>query len=505
MTTHPVSRRTVLTGLVGLGAAAAGLSGCSSKATLAGPDAAASAEALRPTTGRVRNYRLQARRTEIDLGGRVVPTWTYGDALPGVALRATAGDRMRIAFTNDLPEETSVHWHGLAIRNDMDGVPGLTMPPVKPGGHFAFDFVVPHAGTHWLHPHTGLQLDRGLYAPFIVDDPSESGEYDTEWVVVLDDWTDGIGPSPEQILAKLKTDGTSSGGMGGMGSGGMADMGSGGMGSGGMGSGGMGSGDSGDVTYPLYLVNGRPPTDPNVLHARPGQRVRLRIINAAADTIFDVALGGHQLHVSHTDGYPVTPVITSALRIGMGERYDAVVTLQDGVFPLVAEAVGKKARGRALVRTGSGRPPAAAFRPTEFDGTPLTVSRLQTRPGGALPRRTPDSVQDLVLGGSMTGYTWTINGRTYDRTRPLTVRQGQTTRLKIRNATMMTHPIHVHGHTFQLGSAGGTGPRKDTVLIPAMGSLDVDLLADNPGRWMVHCHNAYHAEAGMMTRLDYLT
>jgi FtsP/CotA-like multicopper oxidase with cupredoxin domain len=420
-----------------------------------------------------------------------VSTWTYGDTLPGTALRATAGDRVRIAFTNDLPEATSVHWHGLAIRNDMDGVPDLTMPPVKPGGNFAFDFVVPHAGTHWLHPHTGLQLDRGLYAPFIVDDPAEVGDYDTEWILVLDDWTDGIGPSPEQILATLKAAGTSGGGMGGMG----------GMG---MGSGGMGASDSGDVSYPAYLINGRPPTDPAVLRTRPGQRVRLRIINAAADTIFDVALDGHQMQISHTDGYPVTPVSTSAIRIGMGERYDAIVTLKDGVFPLVAEAVGKNARARALVRTGSGSVAAAAYRPKELNGTSLTISQLEAQAGSALPRRTPDTVQDLILGGSMTGYTWTINGRTYEHTRPLTVRQGQASRLKIRNETMMTHPLHIHGHTFQIGSAGGTGPRKDTILIPAMAAIDVDLLADNPGRWMVHCHNAYHAEAGMMTRLDYL-
>jgi multicopper oxidase len=442
-----------------------------------GPGVVASAAASRRATGRVRSYRLEARRSQIDLGGRVVSSWNYGDTLPGAALRATAGDRMRIAFANDLPEATSVHWHGLAIRNDMDGVPDLTMSPVKPGGHFAFDFVIPHAGTHWLHPHTGLQLDRGLYAPFIVDDPAETGDYDAEWILVLDDWTDGIGPSPEQILARLKAGGTSSSGMGGMGS--------------------MGSSDSGDVTYPLYLINGRAPTDPAVLRARPRQRVRLRIINAAADTIFDVALGGHQLLISHTDGYPVTPVSTSAIRIGMGERYDAVVTLQDGVFPLVPDAVGKNARARALVRTGSGSTPAAAYRPAELNGTPLTVSQLQAQPGSGLPRRTADTVQDLILGGSMTGYTGTINGRTYERTRPLTVHHGQATRLKIRNATMMTHPIHVHGHSFQLGSAGGTGPRKDTVLIPAMGAANIDLLARQSRPVDGPRHNAYHAEAGM--------
>jgi FtsP/CotA-like multicopper oxidase with cupredoxin domain len=104
----------------------------------------------------------------------------------------------------------------------------------------------------------------------------------------------------------------------------------------------------------------------------------------------------------------------------------------------------------------------------------------------------------------MAPYVWTINGRTYDKTVPLSIKQGQVGRLRISNMSMMPHPLHLHGHTFQLGPAGGSGPRKDTVLVPPMGAVAVDLAADNPGRWMVHCHNAYHAEAGMMTRLEYL-
>lgn len=487
-TPRSVTRRTVLTGLLGVGGAAA-LAACGGPGPrLVGRSAISQAESVRTTTGRVRSFQLRARPTQIDLGGTVVDTWTYGDALPGTALRATAGDRVRIAFTNDLPDETSVHWHGLAIRNDMDGVPGLTMPPIAAGERFEYDFVVPDAGTHWLHPHTGLQLDRGLYAPFIVDDPHETGRYDLEWIVVLDDWTDGVGPSPEQILANLKRSGSSSGGMGGMN----------GMG----GSGGMAGGDSGDVSYPLYLINGRAPADPDVLRARPGQRVRVRIINAAADTIFDIAVGGHPLTVTHTDGYPVQPISTKVLRVGMGERYDVLVTLGDGVFPVVAQPVGKSGTARALIRTAAGAPPSPSV--DALAGRALTVGALRAGAGTALPPHSPDSMQDLILAGSMAGYIWTINGRTYEHTRALTVRPGQTTRLRIRNHSMMTHPLHVHGHTFQLGAAGGTGPRKDTVLVPSMSGLDVDLLADNPGRWMIHCHNAYHAEAGMMTRLDYV-
>ena len=487
-----VTRRQVVTGVVGAGALVS-LSACGLGASPkpVGPSAVAAAESARATSGRVRSLLLRARPVEVDLAGRTVTTWAYGDSVPGTPLRATAGDRVRVAFTNDLPEATSVHWHGLAIRNDMDGVPGLTTPEVDPGGSFDFDFVVPDAGTYWLHPHHGMQLDRGLYAPFVIDDPSEDGDYDLEWVVVLDDWTDGVGSSPEQIFEDLRAGSSGMGGMGGM------------HGMGGMG--GMGGMDGGDVDYPLYLVNGRPPGDPEVHAAKPGQRLRLRIVNAGADTVFDVALGGHDLSVTHTDGWPVDPVGTSAIRLGMGERYDALVTLADGVFPLVASPVGKSGLARALIRTGSGAVPDAGERPAGLAGYPLTADVLRVAPGASLPQGDPDSVQELLLSGSMGPYVWTINGRTYDDVEPLLIRQGERGRLRIRNHSMMPHPIHLHGHTFQLGPAGGSGPRKDTVLVPSMGGVDVDLIADNPGRWMVHCHNAYHAEAGMMTRLDYVT
>ena len=492
-----ISRRQFVVGLLGTGAAV-GVAACSrgagASSTPVDPAAIAAAEAARPVTGQTRSFTLKAQPVTVDLGGTVVDTWAYGDSIPGTVLRANTGDRVKVAFSNDLPMATSVHWHGLAIRNDMDGVPGVTTPETPMGGTFAFDFIVPDAGTHWFHPHHGLQMDRGLYAPFIVDDPNEKGAYDAEWILVLDDWTDGVGPSPEKILADLQAAGGSadSSGMGMMGNGSGMGM-------------GMMSADGGDVTYPLFLVNGRTSSDPDTLAAKPGDRVRLRIINASADTIFTVALDSHDLTVTHTDGYPVQPVKASGVRIGMGERYDAIVTLGDGVFDFVAEPVGKKGLARALIRTGSGAVPTDTHRPSGLDGYPLTVDALRVAEGAALPARDPDTVQDLMLSGSMAPYIWTINGTTYADTTPLTIRPGQAGRLRIRNHSMMSHPLHLHGHTFQLGGAGGSGPRKDTVLVPPMGGVDVDLVADNPGTWMVHCHNAYHAETGMMTRLDYTT
>lgn len=482
----PLSRRQFLAALAGTGIAA-GLAACDTPGESASPLVSPS-----PPAGRVtQQIALRARVSQVDLAGRAVSAWTYGGELPGGAIRVTAGDRVQITVANDLPEETSVHWHGLAVPNPMDGVPGVTTPSVPPGGSFTYDFVAPDPGTHWFHPHTGLQLDTGLYGPFIVEDPREAGDYDREWILILDDWTQGVGPEPQQIYDDLVSAGETAPQGGMMGGGGPMS---------GMGPGGMGL-DGGDVTYPMFLINGRPAADPDGLRVRPGDRVRLRIINAGADTLFTVAVAGHRMLVTHTDGYPVRPVAAHALRIGMGERYDVIVEVRDGVFPVVAQPVGKTGQALAVLRSAPGPVPAAV--PPSGLGNYLTADLLQVDSAVGLPAAQPQATHDLVLSGSMAPYVWTINGVTYDRARPLMVTSGQAVRLRMSNMSMMSHPVHLHGHTFQIGAAGGSGARKDTVLLPPMARADVSLVADNPGKWMLHCHNAYHAEAGMMTRLDY--
>jgi multicopper oxidase len=380
----------------------------------------------------------------------------------------------------------------------MDGVPGASGPSFNPGGAFDYGFIVPDPGTYWYHPHVGTQLDRGLYGVLLVDDPHDAGDYDVEWTVVLDDWVDGTGRDPDQVLSSLVAAGTS--GMPGMDHGqGMSGMDHGGM----QGAQGVGSGlVGGDVDHPYYLANGRIPAAPRTFAARPGQRLRLRLVNAAADTAFRVALGGHRFTVTHTDGFPVDPVIGDALLIGMGERYDVLVTLGDGVFPLVALPEGKKGQALALVRTGSGRAPAATARPAYLRGRLLTVTDLSAASSVALRSRRADRTHTLRLGGSMRPYVWTINGRTFDHENPLPVVQGNRVLLRFVNETMMFHPMHLHGHTFQV-SPRDRGPRKDTVIVKPMHAVEVAFDAVNPGQWMLHCHNAYHAERGMMTTLSY--
>ncbi|MCX5044062.1 multicopper oxidase family protein [Aldersonia sp. NBC_00410] len=493
-----------------LTAAAAGLGGVALAACTRSPspraptpvngNAVSVAEAARPHTGRTVDVAVSPQATDVDLGGVQVRTLAYGNTIPGPVIRANVGDDVVVTLTNGLDHDTSVHWHGIALRNDMDGVEPAS-PNIGPGQQFTYRFSVPHSGTYWAHPHVGLDTDYGLYLPVIVDDPNEPGDYDAEWIVVLDDWTDGIGPGPEQIFAKLQSDGMGSmGGSGGMGN--MPGMGA--MGHGSARSSALLGADGGDVEYPYYLINGRIPSAATTFTAIPGQRVRIRIINAGADTAFRIALAEHTMTVTHADGYPVAPVDVDALLLGMGERYDVIVTVKDGLFPLVAAAEGKNAQARALLRTGAGAVPDSAFVPREFSGRVGTVDTFVVADSVLLPPGRPQVNLAANLGASMMDYNWTINGRPYDQAEPLTVRQGQRARLTFTNMTMMWHPMHLHGHTFQVVKPdGAAGPRKDTVMVLPMRSLAVDLIADNPGDWMLHCHNGYHQESGMMTRLEY--
>ncbi|MGJ6123612.1 multicopper oxidase family protein [Mycolicibacterium sp. Y3] len=482
-----VSRRAfvggAIVGALGVAACARPLATTSASRADTGSYAKAieTAEAARPHTGRTVTASLTPQPITADLGGPIVRTLAYGESIPAPAIRANVGDELAITVANRLDHPTSVHWHGIALRNDMDGAEPAT-PNIEAGHDFTYRFSVPHSGTYWAHPHTGLDADFGLYAPLIVDDPRDAGHYDAEWIVVLDDWTDGVGASPQDIYQGLHR----------------------GMGMGSVGASRLLGGDSGDVSYPYYLVNGRIPTAPTTFTAKPGQRIRIRLINAGSDTAFRVALAGHSMTVTHTDGYPVVPKAVDALLLGMSEHYDVIVTAGDGVFPLVALAEGKNGSARALLSTGTGTAPDPGFQPAELYRRVGTVDAFTSTPAAGLGITGADVNLTAELSGSMMSYDWAINGRAFPDNEPLTIAQGQRATLTFTNRTMMWHPMHLHGHTFQmLDASGGLGARKDSTIVLPMNTVRVALVADNPGVWMMHCHNTYHQEAGMMTSLNY--
>lgn len=248
---QPIHRRTLLRAglaVVGAGVLAACTDGEQPAGSYVAPDGeqVRAAEAKRHP-GAVRDVRLTAVAAPVDLGGLTVDTWSFDGAVPGKPIRVTAGEVVRATLTNRLPEHTTVHWHGLALRNDADGVPDVTQKHIPAGAGHVYEFTAAHPGTFWFHPHAGVQLDRGLYAPLIVEDPHEPLAYDEEWVVVLDDWLDGVdGRTPDAQFAELRK------GMGGMMGGHMM----------GVGSSYLLGGDAGDVGYPHYLLNGTVPAAP---------------------------------------------------------------------------------------------------------------------------------------------------------------------------------------------------------------------------------------------------
>ncbi|AJT67529.1 multicopper oxidase family protein [Streptomyces chattanoogensis] len=464
------------------------------------------AEKERGTDGTVRQFRVTATSSMLDLGGVTVGTWSYGGELPGKEVRVTAGDTLQLTLDNHLPKSTTVHWHGLTLRNDMDGVPAVTQRPIQPGGSFTYKFATTHPGTYWMHPHIGVQIDRGLYAPVIVDDPREPLRYDHEWIVMIDDWLDGVdGSTPDAVLNELNHDRGSSSGHSmerrdGDGDDGHTTR--------------IGpsrvlvgarsrllGGTAGMVDYPYHLINGCTPENPRIFRAKPGDRIRIRFINASGETGYRVALGDHTMTVTHTDGHPVEHAETDALLLGMSERYDVLVTAKDGVFPLTALAEGKNRTAMAVLRTSGGEAPGPGTRPKELDGTLLTAYEMKAEESDRAARRDVDRTIEVNLTGNMRKFNWAINGKPYTPSQRYPIAGGERVRLAIHNRTKMWHPVHLHGHTFALPDGG---PLKDTTIVLPHTSVNVDFDADNPGLWMLHCHNIYHSDSGMMTILGYL-
>lgn len=492
-----MSRRRFFLGAAALAGAGLAVSGCGGIAppppglavAPTGPSVRARERALERPGQRVTRANLDAVVGPVDLGGPVVSTWSYGGEVPGQVIRATKGDLLVVQLRNRLPDPTTVHWHGIAIDNAMDGIPDVTQPAIAPDGTFEYRFTVPDAGTHWFHPHLGTQLDRGLYAPLIVEDPADPADYDQELVLVFDDWLDGTGRTPPQVLANLQANG-----MGAMGMGGAP-----------MPHSQLLGGDAGDVNYPYYLANGRVPAAPPSFTAKAGQRVRLRLLNAGADTAFRVGAPGLPMLITHSDGYPVAPTAARAVLLGMGERLDAIITMPEHPVPLLGLAEGKNGLAQLVLSPGQGGRLDTAAAAAALTTEPVTwTTNLTAAPQVTLPTRAPDLTHELKLGGPSAGYTWTINGETYDPRRGMPVHQGQRVRLRYTNSTMMFHPMHLHGHTFQIHRTNGRiGPRKDTAIVLPNQTLEVDFDADNPGQWLTHCHNVYHGEAGMMTIVSY--
>ena len=308
---------------------------------------------------------------------------------------------------------------------------------------------------------------------------------------MLDDWIDGIGPTPDEVFELLHQPVDQSNPSAWIGKFRSDDL----------------AGDAGSINYPLHLINGRPATDRPTLSVQFGTRVRLRIINAAAETAYRFGVGGLTMTVIHADGYAVEPVVVEALLIGPGERYDVTVDVSSGTWALIAVASGKPGRAEAILRTrdhalsSHDMPPDAAE--TLQRGRRLRYSDLKATPDTQLNFTRPDSTHEISLTGGNARFHWGINGEAMGKNGAITVHEGERARLTITNTTSLWHPMHLHGHTFRLGTSRNS-PRKDTVIVKPGEQFSFDVLCDNPGQWMLHCHNAYHFQAGMSIPFSYV-
>jgi FtsP/CotA-like multicopper oxidase with cupredoxin domain len=433
------------------------------------------------------------------------------DGKEGLEFRA--GDEFDVTLENRAGVASLIHWHGLTPPWRQDGVPEISQPALAPEKDYSYLFPLTRPGTYWMHSHQGLQEQQLASAPLIIHDPAEAALDRQEVVVLLHDFSFR---SPEEILAGLlKKAGTSSGmsanagSMSGMDMSGMdmsgTDMG--GMGMGGGSEGGM-KPDLNDVDYDAFLANSRTLEDPEVFAVEKGGRVRLRLINAAASTNFTIDTGALSATLIAVDGHGVKPVPGQRFPIAIAQRLDLLVELpkEGGAFPILALQEGTSGRAGIVLAT-----PGAAIGRLGLKGSeagPVVGSAFEAAlvPARGLPDRTAERRIVLKLEGDMSRYAWTFDGVPYPQHPPLTVKQGERVELSYRNTTMMSHPIHLHGHIFQVVGIGGRrirGAVRDTVLVPPMQTIDVAFDADNPGRWAMHCHQLYHMSVGMFVELRY--
>jgi FtsP/CotA-like multicopper oxidase with cupredoxin domain len=448
------------------------------------------------------------------------PAGVYGllgpDDKPGLTF--TEGEEFRVRLVNQTGEPTTIHWHGLTPPWTEDGVADAPMPLIAAGMTREYGFPVGPAGTHWMHAHT-LQEQALLAAPLIVRDRRPTDEQ--EVVVLLHDFS--FTPA-EELLARLKQAGGHGTSHGGAGSGGVShgSMGHGGAGQSvtaagalqamqAMGHGGHGEPmapamamDVNDIEYDAYLANDRTLDDPEVVRVDKGGRVRLRIINGATATGFTIGTGRVEARLVAVDGQPVVPVQGRLFPVTMGQRIDLVLEMpKDGQsVPILALREDAPERtGIILATTGAhvGKLATTGERKGPILGLDL---ERQLRALTPLIPRAADRTITTELQGTMEGYAWSQTG--FEK--PVQVRRGERVAITMRNTSMMAHPMHLHGHRFQVIGIDGAqmaGAVRDTVLVPPESTVTVAFDADNAGTFAFHCHHLYHMAAGMMGFVTY--
>ncbi|WP_017381030.1 multicopper oxidase family protein [Paenisporosarcina sp. TG-14] len=404
-----------------------------------------------------------------------IQAWTFNGSVPGPEIRVQEGEEVKIILKNELKDPVTIHWHGIPVPNNMDGIPGVTMNAVQPGDSFIYEFKTTVPGTYWYHSHQdGVnQLDKGLYGSFIIEGKNDE-EVDKDYTLVLDEW-----------MSDTDSDRFRMG----------HDMGN---------------------MYDIFTVNGKNGKDVLPLLVNEGDKVRLRLVNAGFMS-HKIHLHGHEFKVTGTDGQEINDpelIKDQLISIAPGERYDIEFTT-DNLGEWLLESHGD------MEGTDGMKVP---IKYESFDGASTDKSNQQEKlklfdltsygkegSGGFTLDQEYDLsyTMDLNTGMSSRGMVYTINDKTFPKTENIKVNEGDLVKVKLENnSTIDDHPMHLHGHFFQVLSKNGKPVQgspiiKDTLNLKPGDEYVVAFKADNPGNWLFHCHDLHHASAGMVTQVTY--
>ncbi|WP_047982427.1 MULTISPECIES: multicopper oxidase family protein [Ornithinibacillus] len=458
---------------------------------------------------KINEFNLTAQETEWELSSeKTITAWTYNGTVPGEQIRVKQGEVVKVNLTNELEEPVSIHWHGIPVPNTQDGIPGVTQDAVLPGETYTYEFLANDPGTYWYHSHqNGVeQLDKGLYGTIIVESEDDA-DVDRDYTLVLDEWESGSHEEND-----MNMDGMDHGDMGDMDD--MEGMDHGGM--------DMESSDMSDMmahdmsSYDIFTMNGKTYENNEPLFVKEGETVKLRFVNAG--------YMAHQIHipvdykVTHVDGQKVNNpqiIAGSVIEVAPGERVD-VEFVADGSGDFTIDCHGEMEAAQDMkmdivYEDGNGQKAEHFLTPDTVDITKLgekTESQFNLNDNF-------DVEYEMELNTAMSseeemGMVWTINGATYPDVPPIEVDKGDKVKVTLTNNSMdkADHPMHLHGHFFQILSKNGEELQgspiiKDTLNVKYGETYEVAFVADNPGNWLFHCHDLHHASSGMVTTVEY--
>ena len=402
------------------------------------------------------------------------------------------GKTFNVIVDNQTQVPTAIHWHGLLVPNRDDGVPGVTQNPILPGHSMQYTFPLVQSGTYWMHSHEGLQVQDLMAAPLIILNPHSRYPKDQQVVVLFEDFSF---QSPEQILKNLQNSSAR------MQMGMNQSM-------------NMGTSkpdlkpDLNDVHYDAFLTNRHTLQNPQVISVKPNSWVRLRVIDGASGSNFWIHLGQLKGEAIAFDGKNIQPLPAPQFQLAMGQRIDIRVHIpaSGGAFPILGQVEGTDQQTGLILVTPHAQIPLLSETASQTAPALNNQQELLMKSLHPLPPRPITQVVTLNLTGDMQKYIWKINGQTWPDITPIKIREGARVEMIFNNLTSMAHPMHLHGQVFELTAIDHQpihdGPLHDTLLILPHTQDTVTFDADHPGKWVLHCHMAYHQASGMMTMIE---